>query len=57
MTEQEKEKYIEHLLAAARELKTWCKSHQNSTRYCLECCFWGDTEGCLIYNWPEYWEV
>lgn len=50
--------YIEHLQAAARALKTWCKSHQDSSnRYCLTCCFWDDTEGCIIYNWPEYWEV
>lgn len=65
MTEQEEKdlkewmqsNYIEYLKAAARELKTWCERQSDQSRRCLECCFWNDSEGCSIYNWPEYWEV
>lgn len=56
--EGKKENYPEYLKATARELKNWCKYHQDySNRYCTTCCFWNDTEGCSIYKWPEYWEV
>lgn len=49
--------YEEYLKAAARDLKKWCEFQSDQSRRCLECCFWNDSEGCSIYNWPEYWEV
>lgn len=55
--EGKKENYPEYLKAAARELKTFCEFQSDQSRKCLECCFWNDTEGCSIYDWPEYWEV
>lgn len=55
--EGKKENYPEYLKAIARELKTFCEFQSDQSRRCLECYFWNDTEGCSIYNWPEYWEV
>lgn len=55
--EGKKENYPEYLKATARELKTFCEFQSDQSRRCLECYFWNDTEGCSIYNWPEYWEV
>ena len=65
MTEQEKKilrewtesNYEEYLKAAARLLKTFCEFQSDQSGRCPECLFWNDTEGCSIYNWPEYWEV
>lgn len=55
--ERKKENYPEYLKAVARELKTFCEFQSDQSLRCLECYFWSDTEGCSIYNWPEYWEV
>lgn len=55
--EGKKENYPEYLKAVARELKTFCEFQSDQSLRCLECYFWNDTEGCSIYNWPEYWEV
>lgn len=55
--ERKKENYPEYLKAVARMLKTHCEFQSDKSRQCLECYFWNDTEGCSIYNWPEYWEV
>lgn len=55
--EGKKENYPEYLKACARLLKTFCEFQSDQSRRCLECYFWNDTEGCSIYDWPEYWEV
>ena len=55
--EGKKENYPEYLKACARLLKTFCEFRSDQSRRCLECYFWNDTEGCSIYNWPEYGEV
>ena len=41
------------LVEAVRLIKEHCSKKQT----CLDCQFYDHKEGCIIYDYPEYWEV
>lgn len=62
MTEQEENNlkewmnanHNEYLINAAKALKEHCSKIRNCPEKCQ---FYDDQHGCIIYDYPEWWEV